>query len=133
MRVNGLLVPQRDRKRRKAGPHDGTIIPEGPDLLWGTDATMAWTRNDGWVWTFVAIDHFSAEAWTSVAKRGDPFASLEPIYDAVTDRFGRVDADLGRGISLRHDWGPQYTSGHFQGLPATSATRGRSSAASAAT
>lgn len=115
MRANGLLAPQRDKKRRKARSHDGTIIPESPDLLWGTDATMAWTRNDGWVWAFCCVDHFTAEAWTSVAKRGDRFACLEPIYDAVTDRFGRVDADLARGIALRHDWGPQYTSGHFQG------------------
>ena len=45
MRANGLLAPQRDRKRRKARPHDGTIIPAAADLLWGTDATMAWTQD----------------------------------------------------------------------------------------
>jgi putative transposase len=115
MRAHGLLAPQRDKRRRKARSHDGTIIPAAPDLLWGADATMAWTKRDGWVWAFCCVDHFTAEAWTSMAKRGDRFASLEPIYDAVTDRFGRVDKDLARGISLRHDWGPQYTSGHFQG------------------
>jgi putative transposase len=49
-----------------------------------------------------------------LAKRGDRFPCLEPIYDAVTDRFGGVDNDVARGIALRHDWGPQYTSGHFQ-------------------
>ena len=32
MRANGLLAPQRAKKRRKARSHDGTIIPEGPDL-----------------------------------------------------------------------------------------------------
>lgn len=48
IRANGVLAPQRDKKRRKARPHDGTIIPEAPDLLWGTDATMAWTKKDGW-------------------------------------------------------------------------------------
>jgi transposase InsO family protein len=115
MRQAGLLAPQRGRRRRKARPHDGTIIPEAPDLLWGTDATMAYTQRDGWVWAFCLVDHFSAEAWTTVAKRGDRFACLEPLYDAVSDRFGRVDADVARGIALRHDWGPQYTSGHFQG------------------
>ncbi|MBA3628456.1 MAG: DDE-type integrase/transposase/recombinase [Actinobacteria bacterium] len=115
IRLAGLLAPQRSKRRRKPRPHDGTIIPEAPDLMWATDATMAWTRKDGWVWAFRAIDHFSSEAWTSVSKRGDRFACLEPIYDAVTDRFGRVDKDLARGIALRHDWGPQYTSGHFQG------------------
>lgn len=115
MRRAGLLAPQRAKRRRKARPHDGTIIPEAPDLLWGTDATMAYTKRDGWVWAFCLIDHFTAEAWTTVAKRGDRFACLEPIYDAVSDRFGEVDANLARGIALRHDWGPQYTSGHFQG------------------
>jgi putative transposase len=114
MRRAGLLAPQRKRRRR-ARPHDGTIIPQAPDLLWGTDATMAYTKRDGWVWAFCAVDHFTAEAWTTVAKRGDRFACLEPIYDAVTDRFGRVDNDVARGIALRHDWGPQYTSGHFEG------------------
>ena len=66
---------------------------------------MAYTKRDGWVWSFCLIDHFTAEAWTTVAKRGDRFACLEPIYDAVTDRFGRVDENLARGIALRHDWG----------------------------
>ena len=115
MRLAGLLAPQRGKRRRKARSHDGTIIPQAPDLMWGTDATMAYTKRDGWVWAFCCIDHFSCEAWTTVAKRGDRFACLEPIYDAVTDRFGIVDKDLARGIALRHDWGPQYTSGHFQG------------------
>jgi putative transposase len=115
MRQAGLLAPQRARRRGKARSHDGTIIPQAPDLMWGTDATMAYTKKDGWVWAFCCIDHFSCEAWTSVAKRGDRFASLEPIYDAVGDRFGTVDKNLARGIALRHDWGPQYTSGHFQG------------------
>ena len=113
MRLAGLLAPQRAKRRRRARSHDGTIIPSAPDLLWGTDATMAWTKKDGWVWAFCCVDHYSAEAWTTVAKRGDRFACLEPLYDAVTERFGRVDKDLARGIALRHDWGPQYTSGHF--------------------
>lgn len=115
MREAGLLAPQRVRGRRRPRPHDGTIIPEGPNLIWGTDATMAYTARDGWVWAFVAVDHFSAEAWASVARRGDRFAALEPIYDAVRDRFGELAPDVARGVACRHDWGPQYTSSHFQG------------------
>jgi hypothetical protein len=49
---------------------------------------MAWTRSDGWVWVFACVDHYTAEAWAHVAKIGDRFAALQPIYDAVTDRFG---------------------------------------------
>lgn len=115
MRHHGLLAPQRVRGRRRPRPHDGTIIPDGPNLRWGTDATMAWTREDGWVWVFANVDHWSAEAWTHVAKTGDRIAALQPVYDAVVDRFGGLGADVARGISLRHDWGPQYRSKHFLG------------------
>jgi putative transposase len=97
------------------GSHDGTIIPDRPNLRWGTDATMAWTRVDGWVWVFCVVDHYTAEAWTHVAKIGDRFAALQPVYDAVIDRWGRLEADIARGLQLRHDWGPQYRSGHFLG------------------
>jgi len=115
MRAAGLLAPQRVRGRRRPRSHDGTIIPAGPNRIWGTDATMAYTSQDGWVWAFVCVDHWSAEAWASVARRGDRFAALEPIYDAVRERFGEVGPDVGRGIAVRHDWGPQYTSAHFGG------------------
>jgi len=115
MRTAGLLAPQRARGRRRPRPHDGTIIPEATNRLWGTDATMAYTAKDGWVWAFIAIDHHTAEAWASVARRGDRFAALEPIYDAVRDRFEELAPDVARGISCRHDWGPQYTSAHFTG------------------
>jgi putative transposase len=115
LRREGLLAPQRVRGRRRPRPHDGTIIPEAPNRRWGTDATMAWTRADGWVWVFVVVDHYTAEAWAHVAKVGDRFAALQPVYDAVIDRFGGLAADVARGISLRHDWGPQYRSGHFLG------------------
>ena len=115
LRREGLLAPQRVRGRRKPRPHDGTIIPDGPNLRWGTDATMAWTRADGWVWVFACIDHYTAEAWAHVAKVGDRFAALQPVYDAVTDRWGQLGPDVARGLELRHDWGPQYRSAHFTG------------------
>lgn len=44
-----------------------------------------------------------------------PVPCLEPIYDAVRSHFGAVDQDVARGVAMRHDWGPQYTSAHFQG------------------
>ena len=107
MRRERLLAPQRTTGRRRSRPHDGAIVPDAPDVMWGTDATMAYTSEHGWVWVFATIDHYTAEAWTHVAARGDRFAALQPVYDAVIDRFGGLDADIARGISLRHDWGPQ--------------------------
>jgi putative transposase len=106
LRQEGLLAPQRIRGRRKPRPHDGTIIPKAPNQRWGTDATMAWTRVDGWVWVFACIDHYTAEAWAHVAKVGDRFSALQPVYDAVTDRWGRLGPDVARGLELRHNWGP---------------------------
>jgi hypothetical protein len=48
---------------------------------------MAWTRTDGWVWVFAVVDHDTAEAWAHVAKVGDRLAALQPVYDAVIDRW----------------------------------------------
>jgi putative transposase len=72
------------------------------------------TCDSGWVMS-VYVDHDLAEAWAHVAKTGDRFAALQPVYDAVVDRWGRLDADVARGLALRHDWGPQYRSAHFTG------------------
>jgi len=115
MRNAGLLAPQRCAKRRAPRVHDGVIITGAPNLRWGTDATMAWTREDGWVWVFILVDHYSDEAWAHVAKIGNRFAALQPVYDAVIDRFGHLGPDIARGIKLRHDWGSQYRAHHFKG------------------
>ena len=115
MREAGLLAPQRAAKRRRPRLHDGRIITDAPNVRWGTDATMAWTKDDGWVWVFALLDHYSDEAWAHVAKVGNRFAALQPVYDTVVDRFGALGPDAARGIKLRHDWGSQYRSDHFQG------------------
>jgi transposase InsO family protein len=115
MRKAGLLVPQRARRRRSPRPHDGRITTDAPNVRWGTDGTMAWTRTDGWVWVFVNVDHHTDEAWTHVAKIGNRFAALQPVYSAVIDRFGALGPDVARGIKLHHDWGSQYRAAHFLG------------------
>lgn len=91
MREAGLLAPQRARGRRRPRPHDGRIIPEAPDLMWGTDATMAWALRDGWVWAFVTVDHFTAEAWA----RSQDGASVSPRWSRSTTRRGIAPAPSG--------------------------------------
>lgn len=115
MGKHGLLAPQRASHRRKPRLHTGSITPDAPNVMWGTDGTTIMTRNEGQVWVFATIDHFTAEAWTYVAKVGDRFAALQPVYDAVLDRFGELEVDVARGIKIRHDWGSQYRSKHFFG------------------
>ncbi|MEX3583203.1 MAG: hypothetical protein VB137_12495 [Burkholderia sp.] len=41
---------------------------------------------------------------------GDRFAALEPISQGVREQFRSVEADAGRGLSLRMDHGSQYRS-----------------------
>ncbi|MEX3583441.1 MAG: integrase core domain-containing protein [Burkholderia sp.] len=45
---------------------------------------------------------------------GDRFAALEPISQGVREQFGSVDADAGRGLSLRIDHGSHYRSDDFR-------------------
>jgi transposase InsO family protein len=115
MREANLLAPA--RAPRVLGPrtHDGTITTEQPDLMWGTDMTTVWTRREGQVAVFVAIDHCTAEGvGIHAAKEGNRFEALEPIRQAVRARFGDYDAGVASGLAVRHDHGSQYMSDHFQ-------------------
>ena len=69
------------------------------------------------MWVFDLVDHYTAEAWAHVAKVGDRFAALQPVYDAVIDRWGRLAADVARGLELRHDWGLAIPLGALHRLP----------------
>jgi len=113
MRENQLLSPHR-RPQGKLDPHDGSITTEQPDQMWGTDGVRIETVEDGWVWTFSAVDHCHAECvgW-HVAKIGDRFAALEPIAQGLARHFGGVHAQAGRGLALRMDHGTQYMADHF--------------------
>src|ERR1051325_9763737 len=60
MRQNRLLAPTRVGSPRGPRNHDGTIIPDTVDVMWGTDLTMTIT-GEGQAAVFVAVDHCSAE------------------------------------------------------------------------
>src|SRR4051812_4847779 len=52
--------PHAGRTPRGPRNHDGTIIPDTADTMWGTDLTTTIT-GEGQVAVFVAVDHYSAE------------------------------------------------------------------------
>ena len=115
MRENSLLSHQ--RKSRHPGPkeHNGTIVPETIDAMWGTDMTRAYTLRDGWASVFVGVDHYSVECiGLHAAKNGTRFEALEPIRQGVKEVFGAFDKGIAKGLSLRHDCGSQYISDDFQ-------------------
>jgi putative transposase len=114
MRENHLLAPSRVGAPRGPRNHDGTIIPETVDTMWGTDLTTTIT-GQGQVAVFVAVDHCSAECvGIHAARRATRFEALEPIRQGVRRHFGGFAQGIGRGLSIRHDHGSQYMSEAFQ-------------------
>ena len=115
MRAHGLLAPTRHGHPHGAKAHDGTIITERVDTMWGTDMTTTFTRQDGQVAIFIAVDHCSAECvGIHAAKQGTRFDALEPIRQGVRTAFGAFGQDIAQGLALRHDHGSQYMSHVFQ-------------------
>ena len=115
MRENGLQATTRMGSPRGPRNHDGTIIPEAIDAMWGTDMTAAFTIDHGQVAVFVAVDHCSAECvGIHAALHGTRHEALEPIRQGVTERFGGVVKDAASGLGIRHDHGSQYMSRDFQ-------------------
>lgn len=115
MGAHGLLAPGRTGKPRGPQRHDGTIIPIAPNVMWGTDATATWTRTQGQVTVFAAVDHFTGECLgIHAAKYGSRHEALEPLRQAVKRVYGEYDTNVAAGLRLRHDHGSQYVSHDFQ-------------------
>ena len=114
MREHGLLAPSRVGSPRGPRNHDGTIIPDAVDTMWGTDMTTTWTA-EGQTAVFVAVDHYSAECvGIHAARSGTRFEALEPIRQGVRRCFGAFAKNVACGLAVRHDHGSQYMSDVFQ-------------------
>jgi len=114
MRQNNLLAPTRAGSPRGPRNHDGTIIPDTVDAMWGTDLTTTIT-GEGQAAVFIAVDHCSAECVGIHAHaRATRFQALEPIRQGVRQHFGGFAPAIAGGLAIRHDHGSQYMSDHFQ-------------------
>lgn len=106
MRENGLQATTRVGRPRGPRTHDGTIIPEAIDSMWGTDMTAAFTLEHGqvavFVAVFVAVDHCSAECvGIHAALHGTRHEALEPIRQGVTERLGGVEKGAASALAIR--------------------------------
>src|SRR3712207_3197801 len=107
MRETTLLAPSRVGAPRGPRTHDGTIIPEMVDTMWGTDLTATLT-GEGQAAIFVTVDHCSAECvGIHAARHATRFEALEPLRQGVRRHFGGFAKDIARGLSVRHDHGSQ--------------------------
>lgn len=110
MRENCLLAPVRRLYSNGKSSHDGKIISDRPNDMWGADGTCFWTDQEGMCWFFGVIDHFNSECvGIEIAKHGNRWAVIESLRSAVKNALGSFGTCVARGVKLRHDWGSQYT------------------------
>lgn len=115
MRENQLLSPVRSPEPVRTNPHEGTIIAEAPNQMWGTDATATFTEQEGAVTIFAGIDHCSADCvGIHAVKKASRFEALEPIRQGMKEHFGGFSGGIASGLRLRHDHGSVYMSEDFQ-------------------
>jgi putative transposase len=115
LRENQLLSPARQPQALPSHPHEGTIVAEAPDRMWGADATATVTVAEGTVTVFAAIDHCTAECvGIHVVKKATRFEALEPIRQGIKEHFGLFSGGSAAGLRLRHDHGSVYMSDDFQ-------------------
>jgi len=115
MREHGLPAPTRVGHPHGPKAHDGTIITEQPDVMWGTDATTTITLEEGQAHVFVGVDHCTFECTgIHASAKGDRFEALEPIRQGVREHFGGYAAQIAKELKIRHDHGSIYVSDDFQ-------------------
>jgi putative transposase len=127
MRTHGLLAHQRAGRRRGPKAHDGAITTDRVDTMWGSDLTSVMTGEGQAALqrayascahghaAVIAVDHCSAECVGAHASRSaNRFEALEPVKQAMRERFGAFANDIAVGLQLRHDHGSQYVSHDFQ-------------------
>ena len=77
MGENGLLAPHRVGPA-ESKPHDGTIVTNKVNEMWGTDMTQTITVEQGRAYVFVAVEHANSEVVGIHAARSANEA-LEPV------------------------------------------------------
>ena len=114
MGEHGLLAPHRAAQTRMK-IHDGAIITDRINEMWGTDMTQTVTTDEGKAYVFVAVEHANSEiVGIHAARSANRFEALEPVRQAVTRCFGSIAPSVARGLKLRHDHGSNYMSMDFK-------------------
>jgi transposase InsO family protein len=91
MRENGLLAPHRVL-RTEAKLHDGAIVTDKVNEMWGTDMTQTITIREGRANVFVAVEHANSEVVGIHASRSanSALAQGESHREPDRSRFRRL-------------------------------------------
>ena len=115
MRENGLCAKPCQGPTHGPRAHDGTIIPDNIDKMWGTDMTGTFLGTGRQVAVFVAVDHCSAGCvGIHAAIRDTRFKARQPIRQGVRECCGAVGKNMAAGLTIRYDNGSQYIRHDFQ-------------------
>ena len=123
MGENGLLAPHRvGRNQEKT--HDGTIVTDKVNEMWGTDMSQTVTLEEGRAYVFVAVEHANSEIiGIHAARSANRFEALEPARQGVNRCFGSIAPSVAHGLKLRHDHGSNYIVRRFPGRDQVSGHR----------
>jgi putative transposase len=85
MGENRLLAPH--RVGRSQEKHDGTIVTDKVNEIWGTDMSQTVTLEEGRAYVFVAVEHANSEIiGIHAARSANRFEALEPVRQGVHPR-----------------------------------------------
>ena len=115
MSAHDLLCGQRNEPNGSSRTHDGTILTQTPNKLWGYDI-KEWRTANGKIWMFSIMDHFNSEviSWgTTIHATQD--VAMDVLRAAVRKRFSAITKGVCEGIELylRTDYGSQFTAHRF--------------------
>lgn len=118
LRENQLLSPYRAKTNKGTKyVHDKVIVTKKLNEMWASDGKEIKTRKNGKCWLFSTIDHCNDEILGyHIVKKGDRYAAMEPIRQAVKQEFGSVAEHIcsEADVLLRTDRGTQYESRDFK-------------------
>ena len=106
MRAHGLLSPHRGRQGA-AKTHDGRVITQAPNVMWGTDGVRVFTLDDGWGMDLRGSRTLERGVCgvARVQSREPLGAALDPIAHGLERLYGSLDADVARGLAQLMDHG----------------------------
>jgi len=103
MRAAELLAPTRDGRAHGPRAHHGTLTPDRPDEIGGTDPACTLT-GEGPATIGITVDHCSQEGVGIPAPgRGGRLEAVEPIHPGVSEHIGGCTAEIATGLTLPHD------------------------------
>ena len=91
--------------RNQERTHDGTIVTDKVNEMWGTDMSQTVTLEEGRAYVFVAVEHANSEiVGIHAARSANRFEALEPVRQGVHRCFGSIAPGVACGLTASRSW-----------------------------